>query len=252
MHQVISVKQEPRMRIFSGRSAVFTEFVIVVFGILAALAVDDWRDDRADRASEREYLQSILLDLQLDNQNLEEIFTSIDERIEAAEALAGVTAESIPQEPEQILAFLWNINVSGFYTIFQPVRVAVEDMISSGNLRLIKNRELRLDLLRYHDQHNDFKYVDEWIQEVLWMGFRPEANHYIPLNVYRENYKNQGNEVVATPADILAIINDPDFQYGIVNARGWAFFQRVRYQQAMENLKALIAAVEQEIQNPAN
>ena len=42
------------------------EFVVIVLGILAALAVDSWSKDREDRQLEREYLSRIKDDLQWD------------------------------------------------------------------------------------------------------------------------------------------------------------------------------------------
>lgn len=46
------------------------EIVLVVLGILIALQINDWYQDRLDRRSEREYLQSMMRDLSEDTREL--------------------------------------------------------------------------------------------------------------------------------------------------------------------------------------
>lgn len=46
------------------------EFILIVVGVLAALAVDDWREDRADRAVELYLVQGIRADLDRDSLDL--------------------------------------------------------------------------------------------------------------------------------------------------------------------------------------
>lgn len=44
-----------------------SEFVIIVFGVLAALGVDEWRGIRQDRLAERQYVQRLIADLVRDS-----------------------------------------------------------------------------------------------------------------------------------------------------------------------------------------
>ncbi len=46
------------------------EFMLIVAGVLAALAVDDWRQSRTDVATERYILVGILADLNRDRQDI--------------------------------------------------------------------------------------------------------------------------------------------------------------------------------------
>ena len=57
---------------------------MIVFGVLVALAVDEWRSDREDRISEYEYIARIRADIQADIDNftgLERVFQSKAETI---------------------------------------------------------------------------------------------------------------------------------------------------------------------------
>lgn len=51
------------------------EIVLVVVGILIALQINDWYQDRLDRRSEREYLLSMMRDL---NEDTRELRTAIE------------------------------------------------------------------------------------------------------------------------------------------------------------------------------
>ena len=53
----------------------FGEIILVVLGILIALQIDSWNDDRLDRIQERAYLQSMLTDLRED---VREIDAAVD------------------------------------------------------------------------------------------------------------------------------------------------------------------------------
>jgi len=48
------------------RGRLLAEFILIDVGVLAALAVDDWRESQADRASEEHLLQGIRADLERD------------------------------------------------------------------------------------------------------------------------------------------------------------------------------------------
>ena len=43
-----------------------SEFAVIVVGVLAALSVDSWRENQADRGLERRYLEQIVADSQVE------------------------------------------------------------------------------------------------------------------------------------------------------------------------------------------
>lgn len=55
---------------FDYRYAV-TEVLLITLGILLALGIDQWRDSRADRAMEADYLSRFQQDLAVDLDSLE-------------------------------------------------------------------------------------------------------------------------------------------------------------------------------------
>jgi hypothetical protein len=83
------------------------EFVLVVVGVLAAFAIDNWRQSRTDTTVERHLLEGIAADLKRDMGDLDGALASARARIAATDDLlhlaqdpdAGVIAGPCPQNP---------------------------------------------------------------------------------------------------------------------------------------------------------
>ena len=62
-----------------------TEIVIIVVGVLVALAINEWWSEKEDRRMEAEYIERIKEDLRADIEgfrSLEEIFVSVFKQME--------------------------------------------------------------------------------------------------------------------------------------------------------------------------
>lgn len=123
------------------------ELVLIVVGILAALAIDGWMQDRHDRGLEDAYLGLLLDDLdQIEAQLLEHI--SFEDNIaETGKRVLEMIAEPIPpadtREMQELMA-----NMSVRRTLLVE-SAAYADLTSTGNLQLIRNAELRRHVNRY-------------------------------------------------------------------------------------------------------
>ncbi len=72
-----------------------SELVIVVTGVLIALAADGWADSRADRALETQYIFGLVRDLQSDTAQIREAITLSEKRARSArDVLAAINGDS--------------------------------------------------------------------------------------------------------------------------------------------------------------
>jgi len=129
---------------------VLIELVLLVLGILIALAVDDWMQDRRDARMERDYLQLLVRDLERDDEILKE-FISFEELqtndgIEAYRALRKTVA---PADREAVAARLSRLTSR---RTLRLVRATYTDLVSTGNLRLISNPVLRDRVVKYYEE----------------------------------------------------------------------------------------------------
>jgi hypothetical protein len=136
------------MKLSLPRGRIVAEFLLVVLGVLAALMVDAWIEQRHDDSLRQEYVLRLADDLETDLQNLEyriSFFTAVHALgIETLERLQS--AEPVGQEA--LLAAYYTAEIFGF----RPIENTYADLQSTGNIRLLGNIELRLALASYHSK----------------------------------------------------------------------------------------------------
>ena len=128
-----------------------TEFVVIVIGVLAALALDQWNDDRVNRATEVEYLIRLSADLDADIQEFSR-FESIMET--KARIIKDLRDQAVPtllsRDPERLLQ---ELVFSSFTGIPATRSITFDELLSTGRLQLIQDVALRNALSSYHTKH---------------------------------------------------------------------------------------------------
>lgn len=128
-------------------SLIAIELLLIVAGILAALSIDDWAQERENRRTEQVYLGLLSRDL---DQMAESIQAYIDTETAMAEASATVLKKLADDgyeiEAEALRGYLSDM---GTRRTLQLVSATYTDLTSTGNLRLIHSQSLRDELLRY-------------------------------------------------------------------------------------------------------
>ena len=122
------------------------EFVIIVAGVLAALAAQAWWSSAQDARREREYLAQLLGDTRENERRLEEAI-AVEERAAAATLSAQAALKGPgPAPADSIIEWF---NRAGTTSDFQPVTGTYRAIASTGDLRLIRTDTLRTLLTSY-------------------------------------------------------------------------------------------------------
>jgi len=130
---------------------VVLELMLLIAGILIALAVDGWIDDRRDERAERRYLELLQRDLDSNLGVLAETL-EFEERQAAAAALAyrALRARTVPAQDREAVAAALN-QLTARRTL-RLARATYTDMLSTGNLRLIRNAALRDRVVDFYER----------------------------------------------------------------------------------------------------
>ena len=120
------------------------EIILVVIGILIALQINNANEARKERAREINYLKNLKIDLQSELKNNEEFaILRFAKAKSASELLKGnppTTIQDVQKYTDRYeLVFIWNV--------FVPNNNTFKELISSGNLSLIKNEAIKNGLL---------------------------------------------------------------------------------------------------------
>lgn len=159
----------------------FGEIFLVVIGILIALSINNWNENRKDRKQEQELL------IQLESE-FESNLRQLDEKIGLRERMISNSLQLIkcidyPStcNGEDILR---NISISIIAPTFDPI---INDIISSGRIQLIKDIELKQKLSLWTSE-----IIQVTEEEQMWTHYR--STEYVPFLLEQGLERNVNNE----------------------------------------------------------
>ena len=124
------------------------EFLVVVTGVLVALAVQAAYQGGQDRQRERAYLQQLAAELRATGATM-----AAGDRFTAPGDRAGVMLLRAYRSPTPADSILVWLNSVGRFSFHLPVTGTAEALISSGDLRLIRSDSLRAAITSYVGNH---------------------------------------------------------------------------------------------------
>lgn len=123
------------------------EIVLVVIGILIALAINNNNAVRATKAKEQVYLAGLKSEFQTSKRKLQELI-AVNRRIyEGATAIVQWMDSETPPGEKEFSEVLYN--TFAFDVAFNPNNSLLNEMVHSGSLKDVSNVELRLRLTNW-------------------------------------------------------------------------------------------------------
>ena len=123
------------------------ELVLVVFGILIALQINNWNEERIEQRQIADYAHALIKDLERDLAMIVVIKSEIDILINKIDTLAAYIEDRPFEELRNI--DLYYLMRAPFYRPYAWNRTAMEQIKSSGALRQMKNQELAEKISAY-------------------------------------------------------------------------------------------------------
>jgi hypothetical protein len=124
------------------------EFVVIVVGVLMALWVDQLREARGNAELEIEYLASLLTDLDADLAQFDTTEVWMRRQESAAATVLALYEGSPPTE--DVVDLVAAVETAGWQYSPSITRNTIEDLRSTGNLRLIRDPALRRAIAAYY------------------------------------------------------------------------------------------------------
>jgi len=124
------------------------EVVLVVFGILIALGINNWNDHKKQTKSEFIYYCRILDDFELDKKRIEELLDKTNERIAISKTILLDLDSGTKDKSYLLNQFLPATRSASFV----PRKVTFQDLVSSGNLRLLNDVTIKNSLIQYYSE----------------------------------------------------------------------------------------------------
>ena len=141
------------------------EIVLVVIGILIALQINNWNQERNENKLARDYLVRIKRDISQDTLNFRKIIKFNDSLRGEIKNLLVFIYDDI-DDPQKVIDICSTYDVA-LDQVFSPNDNTYNGMISSGSLNLIREIELREAIMQlysdYDKKHALFKSNKEWL-----------------------------------------------------------------------------------------
>lgn len=124
-----------------------SEFIVVVAGILVALGLQAWWQERQDSTRGAEYVQQVLSDVRVSERTLRESIAFDREHYSATRLLS--TALYAADVPTRVQAVQWLQSYTGWTADPRPILGNVNALIQTGEIRLVSNPEARRAIISY-------------------------------------------------------------------------------------------------------
>ncbi len=128
------------------------EIILVMIGILLALQVNNWNNNRELKKEELKVLKSLLKEF---NENLNIFDIAYEFHLNRKESIEAIMTSNLRELPLDSVRRL-NRNVSDNLT-FDPFQGIYNSVINSGKIELISNDSLKHKIARFQDLLSDYK-----------------------------------------------------------------------------------------------
>ena len=153
----------------------FGEIVLVVIGILIALQVNNWNQDRVAENEAEIFLERLNQDLLSERMVLKERIKYYGKVRQHAKNVVNTLSNKTDSLDSQ---FLISVYQASQQWIYRNLRDTYDELISTGNVKLIPNKDLRKRIGLYYNESN--VYMRIWYKET---DYRDLVRSHIPYDV---------------------------------------------------------------------
>ncbi|MFI1770322.1 DUF6090 family protein [Thalassobellus citreus] len=219
------------------------EIILVVIGILIALSINNWNEDRKATRKEIKILKELKNDLNTNIIELKETYVLTNKRQLSTVLILDYLKNRKPVDDSLKKAFE-NINMDGIFNIANTAYKYIEsqgiDFLTNDSLRIRTTEMYELDLKNIHTRENkNWNIIDK---ELL-----PFMNEFFISSPTIDKSASFSKETINMPKDIESLRQNSSFNNVLIRLQSWLKL-RIHWQQnTLTKLEQLILGLEKEI-----
>jgi hypothetical protein len=214
------------------------EIVLVVIGILIALQINNWNENRKERILENNMIKKISINIEDDINEYRKILLAEKERQVKIDSFLLIIRNPLEYETSDLDEYyksLW------FFERFTPNKSALTNLLSSGKINIIQNENLLESILAY------YKTIDEQkasIDEALASYSRNQIGPYImefdfmDSNVVTTEYRKRKS--------LLEYHQEPAIENFVMARIQLMNTQKIYYERQISNAENLLELIKEE------
>ena len=217
------------------------EIILVMIGILLALQVNTWNNNRELKKEELKVMKSLHQEF---SQNLERFDTVYNVQLKRKKAIEYVMSGELQNLPtDSLVTLLETINMSWTFDPFQGIYNSV---IGSGKIELISNESLKTKLATIQDLIKDYQEEEHQTRE-----FSKQLLYPFELKTPLKSYNFNENDIVESAKvkdNYLKAFSSFEFDGLMRNLRGWMQSIFEEGPTLREELVSIINLLEEEVE----
>ena len=200
------------------------EIVLVVIGILIALQINLWQEQKKDKKLEKRYLTNLVQELKKDSVALTSNFKKLSEQARTKNTLINMLKKGKKQDS---LLFFFELQWRPIYP-YSPSKSTYQEITNSSHLSIIQSEKIRSGIVRLYNSYENLTKDEDFlmqyfknlvtiltqnisdiylpdINEVIALGKKPYVLNNIRLNgafTRKNNYQEKLKECTALLLDI--------------------------------------------------
>jgi len=224
------------------------EIVLVVFGILIALQINNWNENRKINIQETIYLQDLKNDFGFDIETLNHMISKNDIKINNITAVLSLLSfkKVFTDQDKMDLLELHNPLYAENY--FIPEKGTINQIEASSSSNFIKNKELRDLIFRYYsDREREEKGMEQSVQLYQHNYVTPNLVSVIidPINTEAAF----GEKFELTPIDITTLFYNKEYLSALALKMGMTRNQNKVYKNVQEKAEQILIILKEELSN---
>lgn len=234
------------------------EIILVVIGILIALQVNNWNNERVSSLEEQSLLENLKEEYQ---ENLLNINIAIEKRESQMKALNSlndfVTGKLFLNETKKPIDSL--IGVSRYIPTYESRSGALQEIINGGKLSMIQNKQLRKYLSNWSAEVDDLRKIETGVYDIILNNYNTYlinnytltySDYYIAQSLWKDtpiketNWKGKESN---NKVEIQTILNDPKFESILSLVNLWAISSKISASELKNKTEIIISLIDAEI-----
>lgn len=228
------------------------EIILIVFGILIALTINNWNQERLNREKEQFYLEGLKSEFEQSHAKLMNLMEVNRLNYEESKKLAGYIQSSDKPGEKELSEMLYN--AFSFEIDYNPNNSLLNEIMNSGGLKMISNAALRSYLTRWESRiqsiHRQESALREQREKLIDIFRTENASIKTILDQAGVTTNAMGMEKSAGEQSNRSILNSKEFENNLlIFILTGVSTEETHYKPLLSEIETILALIGSEIKS---
>lgn len=221
------------------------EIFLVVISILIAIQVNNLNEERKRNNTELEIMQNVRNDLQAESRDLKNIIERRESKAASARTMADYHERGRVDTLKNYYSHFGNVL---YWEVHHPNDKTFQELINSGNLSLIRNTEIKRNLLEMESQYSQIHELREHTKHDYEMFFYNEYKHIFNFAVAINVWADPEGSYELSEAEVEACLKNDAIKNGYTLAAFNNAEMGNRSREVLRIVQETIALIDEQLQ----